>query len=177
MKKKSESLILTPETQQLLDYIRRQRKESRVFGIPADEAKQRAHEQMDHILDCCGLKRLRLCELKWFVSGVAAALASTRGEFLAIALEGQLNQAWVTGLEPNTIQLIARELCDQLGGIVPEEQPKAEVRMQSAEGRSEEGRREESQEPKGRSQKAKPAEMGDGREAGEPAGQASRPAA
>ncbi len=38
MKRKKAGIALHPETQQLLEFIRKQRKESRVFGIPVGKA-------------------------------------------------------------------------------------------------------------------------------------------
>lgn len=131
---------LNRETRALLEYVRRVRPVNRAYGLSAEVVKAQAHAAVDRIVQSSGLKHVIVDELRWFIEDVAQALCFGQGEELAFELDGVLGKWLGFDLEPNTVQLLLRILLREVAGIVvTEEQTKAEVRSQKAEGRSKDG--------------------------------------
>jgi hypothetical protein len=142
-------LSLDRETRRLFEYVRRGRSANRAFGLAVEVAQAQAHAVADRIIEASGLVRNQKNQLRWFVEDVAQALASAQGEALVFDLQGVLRKWLDLGLERNTIMLLLRIVCGEVGGIQPDEgrSQNAEVRVQTEDADQVKGQR-----PKGKGQ-------------------------
>ena len=121
------------DTRRLLYFLKRDRVKSRIYGMPAEMAKEEGHRALDRVLAAGGMPKSLSTELRWFVGDVAAALAAGQGESLAFDLEGILAKWEHLGLEPNTMHLLLRIVCQDVGGIeLPQPVERAQHRVRPA---------------------------------------------
>jgi len=115
---------LKAETKAVLEQIRRSTRPTPVYGSTPQQAEELFRHITDQMLEGCPLPLCTIQQMRWYVRELSAKFRSRYGYALSFQLELVLRKWAAFGMEPNTMQLLLREVYRQLvlmgkGGQVP----------------------------------------------------------